>query len=135
MELGEKGDVRVSTFPLTPKHDMRRLAGSFAELTSLAFYEAQVREDYLEITLTDKTEVPGAFRKLQKVYPNLLSLRYEQNDEKIFEDSFSVRELEETDPFDLVSRFFEEQAGKPIQEEQAALLKNMMADLWGGAAQ
>lgn len=135
VELGEKGHVSLSTLPLTPKRDLRRLSGSFAELTSLDFYETQERDDYLEITLTDETDVPGAFRKLQQVYPHLLSLRYERDETAGPDDSLSVRELEETRPFDLVSRFFEEQAGKPLKAEQAALLKGLMNDLWGGVAE
>ncbi len=135
VELGEKGDVELTFLPLTPKRDMRRIAGTFAEVSSLGYYEKQDRDDYLEITLTDDSEVPGAFSKLRQIYPNLLSLRYEGTSHRYDTADLSVQELEETDPFDLVSGFFREQSGKDLSAEQEDLLKELMTDLWGGDAE
>ncbi|MBQ8470251.1 MAG: exonuclease SbcCD subunit D [Clostridia bacterium] len=132
VELGPKGDVHLSTIPLTPQRDMRRIAGSFEELTSHDYYAQQDTDDYLEITLTDDTEVPGAFRRLQQVYPNLLSLRYEKLGASAVTSAVSVKELETMDPFDLVSKFFREQTGKDLGSEQERFLKTLMTDLWGG---
>lgn len=132
VEMKEKGDLQISTLPLTPTRDMRRLSGTFAELTALEFYEDQAREDYLEITLTDDTEVPGAFRKLQSIYPNLLSLRYLERGAAGEEAQCSVEDLEQMNPYDLVEGFFEDRTGKPLLPEQADLLKHMMLSLWGG---
>ena len=135
VELGAKGDVKLSFLPLTPKRDLRRIAGTFAELTSLEYYENQDREDYLEITLTDEMEVPGAFSKLKTIYPNLLSLRYERTEREGTAEQFSVRDLEQTDPFTIVSAFFEEQTDRKLSAEQETLLKDLMTDIWGGAAE
>ena len=33
VELGEKNDLRLRTVPLTPRHDLREITGTFAELT------------------------------------------------------------------------------------------------------
>lgn len=135
VDLGEKGEVRLSFLPLTPKRDMRRISGTFAELSSLEYYEKQNREDYLEITLTDETDVPGAFSKLKTIYPNLLSLRYERTEREASAEQFSVRDLEQLDPFTIVSGFFEEQTDRQLSAEQETLLKDLMADIWGGAAE
>ena len=135
VELGEKGDVQLSFLPLVPQRDMRRISGTFAEVSALEFYEKQERDDYLEITLTDDRETPGAFSKLRQIYPNLLSLRYEGRDQMSDGSDLSVQELEETDPFDLVCGFFRDQTGKDPGPEQARLLKDLMTDLWGGDAE
>lgn len=132
VELGPKGDVQVKTIPLTPMRDMRRISGSFAEVTAPAFYEEQERDDYLEITLTDDSDVPGAFSQLRTIYPNLLSLRYAGTDRTFETSNLTVKELEEADPFDLVSGFFREQTGKELRPEQEGLLKDLMVELWGG---
>lgn len=132
VDLGEKGDVQLSTIPLTPERDMRRIAGTFEELTSYDYYSKQNTNDYLEITLTDDTEVPGAFRRLQQVYTNLLSLRYATLEASAVTETVSVRELETMDPFDLVEKFFREQAGKDLRPEQETFLKSLMTELWGG---
>lgn len=132
VELGPKGDVQIKTIPLTPMRDMRRISGSFAEVTAPAFYEEQERDDYLEITLTDDSDVPGAFSQLRTIYPNLLSLRYAGTDRTFETSNLTVKELEEADPFDLVSGFFREQTGKELRPEQEGLLKDLMVELWGG---
>lgn len=132
VELGPKGDVQIETIPLTPMRDMRHISGSFAEVTAPAFYEEQERDDYLEITLTDDSDVPGAFSQLRTIYPNLLSLRYAGTDRTFETSNLTVKELEEADPFDLVSGFFREQTGKELRPEQEGLLKDLMVELWGG---
>lgn len=132
VELGPKGDVRLETLPLTPMRDMRRMSGTYAEVTSQDFYEQQERDDYLEITLTDDTEVPGAFSKLRTIYPNLLSLRYAGTERSFETSNLSVKELEEADPFDFVAGFFREQTGKDLCPEQEDLVKTLMTELWGG---
>lgn len=135
VDLGPKGDVRVSTIPLTPMRDMRRISGRFSEVTDPAFYGAQERDDYLEITLTDDTDVPGAFSQLRTIYPNLLSLRYERTERAFDPSGITVKELEEADPFDFVSGFFRDQTGKDLRPEQETLLKDLMVELWGGDAE
>lgn len=40
VELREKGDIRISTVPLSPLHDMRRIRGTYLEVTARSFYDA-----------------------------------------------------------------------------------------------
>lgn len=135
VELKEKGDVQLSFLPLTPLRDMRRIAGAFSELTALEYYSAQNTEDYLEVTLTDPVEVPGAFSKLKAIYPNLLSLRYEQHEREREQEGFTVTDLEEMDPLNIVSGFFEDRTDRPLTEEQEGLLRTLMTNIWGGDAE
>lgn len=132
IELLEKGRVELSAIPLTPVRDMRRLTGTFEELTSLDFYESQKRDDYLEITLTDTLEVPGAFSKLKSIYENLLSLRYTEREAGETASDLSVQDLEAQHPFQIVSGFIKTQTGQPLLPEQEAFLKETMTDIWGG---
>lgn len=62
MELLEKGNVTVSTVPLIPKHDMRKLRGTYMDVTAKDHYTAENKMDYLQITLTDEEDVPGHSR-------------------------------------------------------------------------
>lgn len=135
VDLGEKGDVTLSFLPLSPVRDLRRLSGTFAELTAQAFYSKQKLDDYLEITLTDETDVPGAFRLLRQIYPNLLSLRYRERERSEERTGLTVNDLEEIDPFDLAAGFFRDQTGKELLSEQKMLLQELMTDLWGGDAE
>ena len=76
VELGPKGEVTLSTLPLTPLHDLRELRGRYAELTDRRYAGTAV-DDYLHITLTDEQDVPEALAKLRVIYPNLLRLDYD----------------------------------------------------------
>jgi len=44
VELREKGDIRISTVPLSPLHDMRRIRGTYLEVTARSFYDAGSRD-------------------------------------------------------------------------------------------
>ena len=65
VELGPKGEVTLSTAPLTPKHDLRELRGSYMELTDRRNYDGTAVDDYLHITLTDEQDVPDALARLR----------------------------------------------------------------------
>mgnify|MGYP002228817159 FL=1 len=60
MEFGLKGEVTITTAPLTPKHDLREVRGSYMELTDRRNYDGTAVDDYLHITLTDEQDVPDA---------------------------------------------------------------------------
>jgi len=77
VELGEKGDLTLHLQPLTPKHDLRTIRGTFEEVTSKAFLESTQTQDYLHIILTDEEDVPEALGKLRLIYPNILKLSYD----------------------------------------------------------
>ena len=76
-ELGAKGEVLVRAVPLTPRHDLRELRGTYDALTLRANYEHTATDDYLSIVLTDEQDVPDALMKLRVIYPNIMQLRYD----------------------------------------------------------
>ena len=47
------------------------------DVTAKDHYTAENKMDYLQITLTDEEDVPGALQKLRTVYPNLMRLEYD----------------------------------------------------------
>ena len=51
-ELKEKGQVVTETVPLVPLHDMRKIRGTYLEVTVRSFYEKTDTEDYIKVTLT-----------------------------------------------------------------------------------
>lgn len=59
VELEKKGTVRTSLLPLKPLRDMRKLRGTYLELTDRSFYRDMNREDYIQVTLTDEDDVPA----------------------------------------------------------------------------
>ena len=54
VHLDKKGEMRLETLPLVPRHDLRQIRGMFAQLADKAYYGAQNTEDYLYVILTDE---------------------------------------------------------------------------------
>ena len=77
VELKEKGTVELRTIPLKPLHDLRKIRGTYLEVTAKTFYENSDRTDYLMVTLTDEEDVPDGMAKLRTIYPNLMRLEYD----------------------------------------------------------
>ncbi len=55
VEMGAKGEISVSTVPLTPMHEMRLVEGLFADIMRMPY-----SEDYVWVTLNDEITPPDA---------------------------------------------------------------------------
>jgi len=73
VELDAAGAVTTQDFPLLPRHALRVVRGTLAEV--LAAAEGPGREDWLQVILTDRQM--GARALLQERYPSILELRFE----------------------------------------------------------
>lgn len=73
VEMDRAGEVRVETFSLRPKRDVRKVEGYFAELLSdrLKFPPT---DDYVMATLKDNCAILDAHGRLSQVYPNLMQI-------------------------------------------------------------
>ena len=119
VQMKEKGDVSITSVPLTPLRDMRSIRGSFEEL------EKGESEDYIRAVLTDDAPVPYAFNRLRCKYPNLLKLEYEHTSD------FSGYVKREVDlkiktPGELFEEFFEKCTGRKMDEEEKEILKDIV---------
>lgn len=130
VELGGKGSVSVRTVPLVPQHDMRRLRGTFRELTARDFYAGTALDDYIHVTLTDEDAVPDAMRRLQVIYPNLLGVDYDNRRTRAGGPSEAPEHMERLDPLELFSAFYEDQNNQPMSQEQRAYMAKLMEKIW-----
>ncbi len=134
VELGEKGDVQVRTVPLSPCHDLREIRGSYMELTARNFYEGTATDDYLHITLTDEEDIPNAVGKLRAIYPNLMSLTYENKRTKQMNHVGGAEAMEQKTQLELFEEFYEKQNNQPMSEEQKRLSQELIEEIWEGEA-
>ena len=67
IELKEKGTVELRTIPLKPLHDLRKIRGTYLEVTAKRFYENSDCEDYLLVTLTDEEDVPDGMQVVGEI--------------------------------------------------------------------
>lgn len=128
-ELREKGNNQVRTIPLKPLHDMRRLRGTYLEVTAKSFYEQFDREDYVQITLTDEEDVPDGMQKLRVVYPNLMRLEYDNKRTREGRLIEAVERLEEKTGLELFEEFYELQNNSPMSERQRAFAGKLMEEI------
>ena len=66
IDLEQKGTTMIHTVPLIPMRDMRKIRGTYEEVTAQAFYEGMNREDYIQITLTDEEDILNGLEKYKE---------------------------------------------------------------------
>ena len=130
VEFGPKGNVQLSTAPLTPRHDLRELRGSYMELTDRRTYEGAAVDDYLHITLTDEQDVPDAMARLRVIYPNLMRLDYDNRRTQTQQEVSAPERAETRSPLEHFSAFYELQNNQPLSAEQAAFCQQLIESIW-----
>lgn len=130
IELREKGDITIRTADLTPRRDMKKIKGSYMELTARSFYQDLNQDDYFHITLTDEEDVPEAIGRLRAVYPNLMRLEYD-NKRSRGAGSFTVENsMERKSPMELFADFYKSQNNQELSREQGQYLCRLMETIW-----
>lgn len=131
--MKEKGNVEISQRKLIPLRDMRKLRGSYLELTDKENYENTETEDYLAITLTDEEDIPEVMGKLSAVYPNIMKLEYDNCRTQALGIHDLSGEAYDKKPMELFEEFYEKQNGMSMTEEQRAYLSELIETIWEGS--
>lgn len=135
VELLEKGRVEISTIPLKPLRDMKKIKGTYLEITSKAFYENIGHQDYVQITLTDEEDVPDGFQKLRLFYPNLMCMEYENKRTKNAQEISVTEEVEQKSEIQLFEELFILQNNQPMSDVQKEFAMNLIEKLKEGVEQ
>lgn len=130
VDLKEKGNVTIETYPLEPLHDMRKIRGSYEEITKKSNYDQTDTEDYVQITLTDETDIFDAVGKLRVIYPNLMKLEYDNTRTRQSGQTQLYDTAEKQSPMELIEELFEMQNNKTMGEEQKQYMEALMTDIW-----
>lgn len=125
--------------PLVPLHDVREIRGTFAEIISPEFRNAQVAagnklDDFVYIKLTDENDVPDAAQKLRGIYPNLMMLAYDNERTRNQADVGVAESVDEKKPMELFGEFFEGRNGRPMKPEESEFVQDLISSIWGGNA-
>ena len=118
VEMKAKGTIEYSVIPLTPLHDMREIKGTYDELALKENYEGRKTDDYIHIVLTDENDVPDAIGRLRVIYPNILTLSY-QNTRTSRTSRIEVLEsVEQMSDMEILAKLYEMQNNQKMQPEQ-----------------
>ncbi len=128
-ELKEKGNIEIRTIPLKPLRDMRKIRGTYLQVTEKAFYEGTNTEDYLQITLTDEEDIPDGMQKLRIIYPNLMRLEYDNQRTRENRSVEAAEAVEQKSEAELFAEFFELQNNRPMSEQQQIFVKKLIQKL------
>lgn len=131
--------LQIREIPLVPLHDVREIRGTFAEIVSPEFRNAQVAagnklDDFVYIKLTDENDVPDAAQKLRGIYPNLMMLAYDNERTRNQADVGVAEAVDEKKPMELFGEFFEGRNGRPMKPEESEFVQDLIGSIWGGSA-
>lgn len=127
-------ELSVREVPLKPLRDVRKIEGSFAELVSAEFRDAQKRdgkslEDYVYVVLTDENDVMDAAAKLRGYYPNLMALSY-NNSRTRSVANLDFENVDKKTPAEIFNDFFKEMNNREMDQQESAFVKNMIESIW-----
>ena len=131
VELFEKGRVEIREVPLTPLRDMRKIRGTYLELTARSFYQGTNTEDYIQAILTDEEDIPDGMQKLRIIYPNLMRLEYDNRRTRENRQIQQEADAEEKSETELFSQLYELQNNQPLDEEQKQFLEAVIRQVKG----
>lgn len=101
VELGEKGDIVISSRPLTQPHDVREVRGTLTEVMEMDY-----SEDYVRVTLTDELPPPDARVTVTTVFPNMMKFAIENSKTKVDTDVTAKETVEAKSPTALFCDFY-----------------------------
>lgn len=134
VELGAKGELHLELIPLHPKHDLREIRGSFAQLTDMDYYKNTAAEDYLHIILTDEEDIPEAAGKLRAIYPNYLHISYDNTRTRTDQVVDCAENVQRKSKLELFDELYQLQNNQPMSDTQRFFLQELMDAMEEGKA-
>lgn len=128
VELGGDKAVDCRVIPLKPLHDMREIKGTYNELTLRDNYQGTRTDDYIHAILTDENDVIGAIGSLRAIYPNLISLEYENLRTSGQAEIKALDRIEEKTDMEILADLYLWQNNQEMSEEQMDYSRRIFAD-------
>lgn len=128
VDLKEKGNIEIKEIPVKPLHDLKTIKGKFSKITSEEFYKELKKEDYYRAVLTDEEDILNAIGKLKSIYPNLMSMEYDNMRTRSYSVVDNVETAEAKSPLEHFEEFFEKQNGRKMSEKQRNYLLEILGE-------
>lgn len=129
VELKEKGNTQITFIPLQPLRDMRKIRGSYMEVTARSFYENDSCDDYLHVTLTDEEDILDGLQKLRVIYPNIMQLEYDNRRTRENMELTAAQAVEKKSEMELFMEFYELQNNQPMSQVQEEFVRNIIQEV------
>jgi exonuclease SbcD len=125
VDLPTQGALHIECLPLTPRRDLRRIRGHFEDLLKAPQGNP---DDYLFLELLDEGPVLDAMARLRQLYPNILGIQPAPAplSPSLAQGLASSGAFPgDLDPATLFEAFFKEVQGRPMNDEERALLREV----------
>ena len=132
VHLGPKGDLRLELRPLTPRHDLRQIRGTFAQLTDKSNYQGTATDDYLHVILTDEEDVAEAMGRLRVIYPNIMKLSYDNTRTRTNQVIGRAEDVQRKSPLELFEELYQRQNNQPMSPEQREFTRELIESIREG---
>lgn len=122
--INEKGTgPDINLIPIKPLHEMRELKGNFDELMKPENIEFP--DDYIFMTLKDKTPIADAYAIAESRYKNLMGLRYDNSESKLA-DTEEINEGESGRDFsEMMADFYKKILGREPEDDEWKILNEV----------
>lgn len=127
-EIG-KEEMNVRRVPLKPLRDMRKIKGSMEELMKPEVVSLADAGDYIQATLTDKEELIDPIGTLRSVYPNIMQIVLEKNEQKSGETGQRAAQISQKSTLELFEEFFELLRGEKMDEARREEVREALEEV------
>ncbi|MBM6833714.1 exonuclease SbcCD subunit D [Megamonas hypermegale] len=130
IDITTKKQINITTFPIKPLHDMRKIKGSYAELTNRQNYINTNTDDYIFATLTDEEDIPDAINRLRSIYPNIMQLEYDNKRTRTNQiiDTSDINSLKT--PIEFFNEFYQLQNNQGLNDAQMQIMQDLIDSIW-----
>lgn len=130
IDITTKEQINITTFPIKPLHDMRKIKGSYAELTNRQNYINTNTDDYIFATLTDEEDIPDAINRLRSIYPNIMQLEYDNKRTRTNQiiDTSDINSLKT--PIEFFNEFYQLQNNQGLNDAQMQIMQDLIDSIW-----
>lgn len=125
IEMDGSGQISISDVTFEPIRDMRIIRGKLADLIEKEVYGLENTADYIKAVLLDDQLLYEPMSSLRTIYPNVLSMSYERDQNKTT-DTLTLQQFEEKSAYDLFLTFYEAVEGEALSKEADASLKDVI---------
>lgn len=125
IEMDSTGQVTINDIIFEPTRDMRIIRGKLADLIEKEVYSLENKDDYIKAVLLDDQLLYEPMSSLRTIYPNVLSMNYERDQNKASE-TLTLQLFEEKSAYDLFLTFYETVEGEALSKEADATLQDVI---------
>lgn len=119
-------DITVKRLPLTPIHEMRTIKGRLCELVKPELASEAPADDYIQAILTDEEELIDPIGTLRSVYPNVMQIQLQKN-EQVSQGIYETKlELRGKTTMELFKEFYELVREQPMDEIREQIVRDSL---------